>query len=145
MCCLWVALKIAANSFSPTNIYDFFISDLFFWVFQQRCRGESFVFDFLWDCSKPMVQREVKFFGHYEGLSKRLQKKPRRKHLRGCYIYGAQNRTRTCTYLRTLVPETSASTNFAIWANTLKIFVLKGLCPGQDSNLHELTLTTPSK
>ncbi len=32
-------------------------------------------------------------------------------------VFGAQNRTRTCTSLLTLVPETSASTNFAIWAS----------------------------
>lgn len=30
--------------------------------------------------------------------------------------FSAQNRTRTCTSSLTLVPETSASTNFAIWA-----------------------------
>ena len=32
-------------------------------------------------------------------------------------MYCAQNRTRTCTALRPLVPETSVSTNFTIWAN----------------------------
>ena len=34
-----------------------------------------------------------------------------------CASFCAQNRTRTCTSLLTLVPETSASTNFAIWAD----------------------------
>ncbi len=34
----------------------------------------------------------------------------------------AQNKTRTCTTLRSLVPETSVSTNFTIWA---VIFILK--------------------
>ena len=38
--------------------------------------------------------------------------------LRGCFC--AQNRTRTCTSLRTLVPETNASTNSAIWAYSCK-------------------------
>ena len=28
----------------------------------------------------------------------------------------ARNKTRTCTSLRSLVPETSVSTNFTIWA-----------------------------
>ena len=31
-------------------------------------------------------------------------------------FFCAQNRTRTCTSLRSLVPETSVSTNFTIWA-----------------------------
>ena len=34
-------------------------------------------------------------------------------------MYCAQNRTRTCTALRPLVPETSVSTNFTIWAIVL--------------------------
>ncbi len=33
----------------------------------------------------------------------------------------AQNRTRTCTSLRSLVPETSVSTNFTIWAFTFRL------------------------
>ena len=33
-----------------------------------------------------------------------------------CIFFGAQDRTRTCTSLRILVPETSASTNSATWA-----------------------------
>ncbi len=41
-------------------------------------------------------------------------------------VFGARNRTRTCTYARTLVPETSASTNSAIRA---KLFVKKCSLP----------------
>ena len=39
-----------------------------------------------------------------------------------------RNRTRTCTSLRTLVPETSASTNSAIRANYLKNFYMFQRC-----------------
>ena len=39
---------------------------------------------------------------------------------------GAQNKTRTCTSLRSLVPETSVSTNFTIWANkALQIYTFQ--------------------
>ncbi len=56
----------------------------------------------------------------------------------------ARNKNRTCTPLRELVPETSASTNSAIRANCFSGF-LELLCPGQESNLHARTSTTPSK
>ena len=32
------------------------------------------------------------------------------------FVLSAQNKTRTCTSLRSLVPETSVSTNFTTWA-----------------------------
>lgn len=35
-------------------------------------------------------------------------------------FFCAQNKTRTCTYLRILFPETSASTNSATWADFKK-------------------------
>ncbi len=54
----------------------------------------------------------------------------------------AQNRTRTCTAVRPLVPETSVSTNFTIWADGKSICCDE--CPGQDSNLHILKDTSPS-
>ena len=38
-------------------------------------------------------------------------------------FFGAQERTRTFTYLRTLVPETSASTNSATWAIKIKYVI----------------------
>ena len=41
--------------------------------------------------------------------------------LRLCAFLSAQNRTRTCTSSLTLVPETSASTNFAIWAGNYRV------------------------
>ena len=39
----------------------------------------------------------------------------------------AQNKTRTCTTLRSLVPETSVSTDFTIWAINWGIFCTKGV------------------
>ena len=41
----------------------------------------------------------------------------------------AQNKTRTCTTLRSLVPETSVSTDFTIWAIN-KGFQLQKVCSG---------------
>ncbi len=37
------------------------------------------------------------------------------------FVVRAQNRTRTCTAVRPLVPETSVSTNFTIWADGYSI------------------------
>ena len=37
-------------------------------------------------------------------------------------FFCARDRARTCTSLRTLVPETSASTNSATWANAVQIY-----------------------
>jgi hypothetical protein len=45
-----------------------------------------------------------------------------------CAFVCAQNRTRTCTSLLTLVPETSASTNFAIWASLFLFSHTSALC-----------------
>ena len=53
-------------------------------------------------------------------------KKTASKFLLRRFFLCAQNRTRTCTYLRTLVPETSASTNFAIWAD---VGIVKKMVP----------------
>ena len=69
-----------------------------------------------------------------------------------CGFYCAQERTRTFTTMRSLVPETSASTNSATWAifnELLKLSIQKNKidnfqCPGQESNLHSLAGTWPS-
>ena len=53
-------------------------------------------------------------------------KKTASKEILRRFFLCAQNRTRTCTYLRTLVPETSASTNFAIWAD---VGIVKKMVP----------------
>ena len=37
----------------------------------------------------------------------------------------AQNKTRTCTPLRALVPETSVSTDFTIWAFAFRLKALQ--------------------
>ena len=54
--------------------------------------------------------------------------KMKKPHVNYCLSSGyfffcrAQNRTRTCTAVKPLVPETSVSTNFTIWADgTIKM------------------------
>jgi hypothetical protein len=59
-------------------------------------------------------------------------------------ILGAQNRTRTCTSLLTLVPETSASTNFAIWAFLLAAKNNKNMIINSDV-LIKIILLLPDK
>ena len=61
-----------------------------------------------------------------------------------CGIYGAQERTRTFTSLRKLVPETSASTNSATWAQgTLNIPFGKGVTKEKDGS--DIKMSDPSE
>ena len=55
-------------------------------------------------------------------------------------VCGAQNRTRTCTAVRPLVPETSVSTNFTIWADGSFIRVMSA----QDKTRTCTSLRTPA-
>ena len=43
-------------------------------------------------------------------------------------IYGAQERTRTSTSIKTLAPEASASTNSATWALNIFVRVALAIC-----------------
>ena len=59
------------------------------------------------------------------------------------FISRAHEKTRTSKSVRSLHPECSVFTNFTTWA-------LGGIlgflwCPGQESNLHDAIVTTPSK
>ena len=54
------------------------------------------------------------------------------------FISRAHEKTRTSKSVRSLHPECSVFTNFTTWA-------VGGWCPGQESNLHDAIVTTPSK
>ncbi len=74
------------------------------------------------NCNPTVFRVSLKFHSSKEGKAPKIfrHKKTDLKFLLSRFFVCAQNRTRTCTYLRTLVPETSASTNFAIWADAGK-------------------------